>query len=327
MNKERAPLNSNPAESPEHHPSHDGERPQWGETGHKAGFVAIVGAPNAGKSTLLNYMLGEKVAIVTAKPQTTRHRILGVMTEPGAQLVFWDTPGLHAPGQILLNREMMNRALAALDDSDLALWVVDGLRRGREHATALEIVSQNKNRPVVVALNKTDSVSDKAELLPLIKELEEAVSPRAIVPVSARNGDGVRALLDEVVGLLPENPPFYPEDTLTDQPERVIAAEMVREAVFKLTSQEIPYSTAVTIDEFKEESALISISATIHVEKESQKGVIIGKGGAMLKKIGQTARHNIERLVGSQVFLKLFVRTTRDWSKKKSTLLEFGYGD
>ena len=293
----------------------------------KAGFVAIVGAPNAGKSTLLNYVLGEKVAIVTPKPQTTRHRILGVMTEPKAQLVFWDTPGLHAPGSALLNREMMNRALAALDDSDLALWVVDAVGRGREHATALEVVSQNKKRPVVVALNKVDAVPDKTLLLPLIKELEEAAAPRIIVPISAKTGDGVRPLLDEIIKLLPENPPFYPEDTLTDQPERVIAAEMVREAVFKLTSQEIPYATAVTIDEFKDEGALISISATIHVEKESQKGVIIGKGGAMLKKIGQTARINIERMVGVKVFLKLFVRTTRDWSKKKSTLLEFGYGD
>ena len=294
---------------------------------HRAGFVAIVGAPNAGKSTLLNFVLGEKVAAVTAKPQTTRHRILGVMTEAEAQIVFWDTPGLHEAKQGLLNREMMNRALAALEDSDLALWMVDALRRGREHKTALDVVSGIKNRPLIVALNKVDAVPDKSLLLPLIKEIEEAVSPKVIVPVSAKRGEGIKPLLAEIVKFLPENPPFYPEDTLTDQPERVIAAEMVREAVFKLTSQEIPYSTAVTIDEFKEEESLVSIAATIHVEKESQKGVIIGQGGAMLKKIGQSARINIERLVGGKVFLKLFVRTTRDWSKKKSTLLEFGYGD
>ncbi|UQZ89128.1 GTPase Era [Deltaproteobacteria bacterium Smac51] len=293
---------------------------------HRAGFVAIVGAPNAGKSTFLNYVLGEKVAIVTSKPQTTRHRILGVMSEDDSQLIFWDTPGLHAPGQALLNREMMNRALAALEDSDLALWVVDGVRRGAEHKTALEAVAQSK-RPLVVALNKVDAAPDKAAILPLIKEIEEAVHPQVIVPISAKTGDGVRALLDEIIKILPENPPFYPGDTLTDQPERIIAGEMVREAVFKLTSQEIPYSTAVTVDEFKDEGGLISIMATIHVEKESQKGVIIGKGGSMLKKIGQTARLNIERMVGEKVFLKLFVRTTRDWSKKKSTLLEFGYGD
>lgn len=295
---------------------------------HKAGFVAIVGAPNAGKSTLLNYVLGEKIAIVTAKPQTTRHRILGVMTEDDAQLVFWDTPGLHTPGQVLLNQEMMSRAMAALEDSDVILWVIDGLRQGAEHKTAREIVSANKGRrPVVVAVNKVDAASDKAAILPLIKEAQEASGSDIIVPVSAKTGDGVRLLLNELTKLLPENPPFYPEDALTDQPERVIAAEMVREAVFKLTSQEIPYSTAVTIDEFREETGLVSIAATIHVERESQKGVIIGAGGSMLKKIGQSARHNIERLVGEKVFLKLFVRTTRDWSKKKSTLLEFGYGD
>ena len=296
---------------------------------HKAGFVAIVGAPNAGKSTLLNHILGEKVAIVTSKPQTTRHRILGVHTqsEPPAQLVFWDTPGLHTPGKVLLNQEMMNRALAALTDSDLALWVVDGLKRGREHDTALEVVLQNRCRPVIVALNKIDAAADKTQLLPLIKEIETKVAPEVIVPVSPRTGDGPPALMSERSKCLPENPPFYPEDTLTDQPERIIAAEMVRGAVFKLTSQEIPYSTAVTIDEFKEEPHIISIAATIHVEKESQKGVIIGAKGAMLKKIGQTARLNIERLVGSKVFLQLFVRTTRDWSKKRSTLLEFGYQD
>jgi len=295
--------------------------------GHKAGFVAIVGAPNAGKSTLLNHILGEKVAIVTAKPQTTRHRILGVLSQPEAQLIFWDTPGLHRPGEVLLNKEMVNRALAALEDSDLVLWVVDAKERGSAHQTALEAVREQKKRPLVVALNKSDLLPDKPRLLPLIKEIQESVSPELIVPVSAKSGDGVPALLAEIIKLLPENPPFYPDDTLTDQPERVIAAEMVREAVFKLTRQEIPYSTAVTIDEFKDEPGLVSIAATIHVEKESQKGVLIGKGGSMLKKIGESARFNIERLVGAKVFLKLFVRTTRDWSKKKSTLLEFGYGD
>lgn len=296
---------------------------------HKAGFVAIVGAPNAGKSTLMNHILGEKVAIVTSKPQTTRHRILGVHTQsaPPAQIVFWDTPGLHTPGKVLLNQEMMKRALAALTDSDLALWVVDALKRGREHETALEAVLQNRCRPLIVAVNKVDAEPDKTRLLPLIKDIERLAAPEIIVPVSARTGDGIPLLLAEIIKILPENPPFYPEDALTDQPERVIAAEMVREAVFRLTSQEIPYSTAVTIDEFKEEPDIVNISATIHVEKESQKGVIIGAKGAMLKKIGQTARINIERLVGSKVFLRLFVRTTRDWSKKRSTLLEFGYQD
>ncbi|MGL4208001.1 MAG: GTPase Era, partial [Candidatus Adiutrix sp.] len=288
---------------------------------YKAGFVAIVGAPNAGKSTFLNQILGEKVAIVTPKPQTTRHRILGVMTDERGQMIFWDTPGLHAPGKVLLNREMLARALAALEDSDVVLWVVDGDRQGRAHKVSLDIVSQYRSRPVIVALNKVDMIANKAAILPLMQEIEEKISPQVIVPISAKTGDGLPILLNEIINLLPTHPPLYPEDTLTDQPERAIAAEMVREAVFTLTNQEIPYSTAVTIDEFVEEPNIIHIGATIHVERESQKGVIIGKSGNMLKNIGQSARLNIERLVGGRIFLKLFVRTTRDWSKKKSTLL------
>ncbi len=297
---------------------------------HKAGFVAIVGAPNAGKSTLLNYILGEKVAAVTSKPQTTRHRILGVHTLEDAQIIFWDTPGLHDPAAALLNREMMNRALAALADADLIVWVVDAERRGANHKTALELLQshvQNNGPAPLVALNKIDLEPDKRKLLPLTQEVVEALPALTVVPISAQTGDGVSILLEEITARLPENPPFYPEDTLTDQPERLIAAEMVREAVFKLTNQEIPYATAVTVDTFKEETKLISIEATIHVERDSQKGVIIGKGGERLKSIGQMARLNIERMVGTKVFLKLFVRTTRDWTKKRSSILEFGYGD
>jgi GTP-binding protein Era len=288
---------------------------------------AIVGAPNAGKSTLLNRLLGEKVAIVTAKPQTTRHRILGVLSRRSAQLIFWDTPGLHEPGGLPLNREMMNRAMAAWGDSDLALWVVDGLKRGREHRLALEAVRPFAPDRLLVVINKIDALSDKTALLPLLAEIESGVRPAALVPVSARTGDGLAALEEEIVRLLPENPPFYPLDTLTDQPERVIAAEMIREAVFRLTNREVPYATAVTLDEFKAESGLTRLSATIHVEKDSQKGIVIGAGGARLKSIGQAARRELERFLGSKVFLQLFVRATRDWSRKRSTLLEFGYTD
>ena len=294
---------------------------------HRAGFVAIAGAPNAGKSTLLNRLLGEKVAIVTPKPQTTRHRILGVLTEPSAQVIFWDTPGLHEPGQLPLNRTMVNRALAALDDSDLILWVVDGRRRGREHQVALEAVRDKGTGRLVAAVNKTDATPDKATLLPIMAEIEAAVQPLAIVPISARTGDGLTALLGELIRRLPENPIFYPEDTLTDQPERVIAAEMIREAVFRLTDREVPYATAVTVDEFKTEKTLVRLAATIHVERESQKGIVIGAGGDRLKQIGRSARLELEHLLGTRVFLKLFVRATRDWSRKRATLTEFGYGD
>jgi len=294
---------------------------------HRAGFVAIVGAPNAGKSTLLNRLLGEKVAIVTAKPQTTRHRILGVLTRPEAQLIFWDTPGLHEPGRIPLNQEMMNRALAALNDSDLALWVVDGLRRGREHRLALEAVRPLGPGRLLAVVNKIDALPDKTALLPILAEIEAAVGPAALVPVSALTGDGLAALEGEIIKLLPENPPFYPEDALTDQPERVMAAEMIREAVFRLTSREVPYATAVTLDEFKAEGSLMRLSATIHVERDSQKGIIIGAGGARLKSIGRDARLELERFLGARVYLRLFVRATRDWSRKRPTLLEFGYSD
>ncbi|MDR2935215.1 MAG: GTPase Era [Candidatus Adiutrix sp.] len=297
--------------------------------GHKAGFVAIVGAPNAGKSTLLNRLLGEKVAIVTDKPQTTRHRILGVLTRPAAQLIFWDTPGLHEPGRLPLNREMMNRALAALSDSDLALWVVDGLRQGPEHRLALEAVRPlgGPGRRLLAAVNKIDALPDKTALLPILAEIETAVRPAALVPVSAKTGDGLEALEGEIIKLLPENPPLYPEDALTDQPERAIAAEMIREAVFRLTSREVPYATAVTVDEFKAQGDLARLSATIHVERDSQKGIVIGAGGARLKSIGQAARRELERFLGTRVYLRLFVRATRDWSKKPSALLEFGYRD
>jgi GTPase len=294
---------------------------------HRAGFVAIVGAPNAGKSTLLNRLLGEKVAIVTAKPQTTRHRILGVLTRPEAQLIFLDTPGWHEPGRQPLNLEMMNRAKAALSDSDLALWVVDGLRRGREHQMALEAVRSLGSGRLLAAVNKIDALPDKTALLPILAEIEAAVRPAALVPISAQSGDGLSALEEEIIRLLPENRPYYPEDALTDQPERVIAAEMIREAVFRLTSREVPYATAVTVDEFKAEGGLMRLSATIHVERDSQKGILIGAGGARLKKIGQAARRELERFLGARVYLQLFVRATRDWSKKPAALLEFGYRD
>jgi GTP-binding protein Era len=294
---------------------------------HRAGFVAIVGAPNAGKSTLLNSLLGEKVAIVTPKPQTTRHRIRGVLTRPGAQLIFWDTPGLHEPGKLALNREMMNRALAALNDGDLVLWVVDGLRRGREHRLALEFLRPLAPGRLLAAVNKIDAVADKTGLLPILAEVEAEARPAALVPVSARTGDGLAALEREIIKRLPENPPFYPEDALTDQPERVIAAEMIREAVFRLTGREVPYAAAVTMEEFKDEGGLVRLSATIHVERDSQKGIVIGAGGSRLKKIGQAARLELERFLGARVYLQLFVRATRDWSKKRSTLLDFGYSD
>ena len=289
---------------------------------HRSGFVGLLGAPNAGKSTLLNRILGEKVAITSHKPQTTRHRILGVWTQDDAQIVFLDTPGVHqATG--LLNRELVAQALGVLDDVDLVLFLTEPKSRKHDEALVIEALDQTKT-PCILAINKVDSVQ-KQTLLPIIEDYSNRVKPLASVPISALNGDNVDALLDEIVKNLPEGPQYYPPDTLTDQPERFIAAEMIREQVFRLTGKEIPYSTAVTVESFKEEPKLTRISAVIHVERDSQKKIVIGRKGAKLKEIGTAARMDIERLIDGKVFLELFVRVHKNWSKDPRALEEFGY--
>jgi GTP-binding protein Era len=300
----------------------------------KCGFVAIIGAPNAGKSTLLNRYLDQKVAITAPKPQTTRHRILGVRTEARLQIIFWDTPGYHS-SEKALNRGMVSRALAALADADVCLWLVDGRRRGAEHAEVLELVKGlPPEKGLVAAINKTDAISAGA-LSELAAALSGALPGRRVLPVSAKTGRGLGALKRALARLLPDGPLLYPDDALTDQPMRLLAAEFVREAVFRLTRQELPYSTAVTVDEYTEpaapeggrEAGKTYIAATIHVEKENQKAIMIGRKGALLQEIGRTARLNIERLVGGPVYLELFVRITKDWSRSLKTVRDFGYGD
>jgi GTP-binding protein Era len=301
---------------------------------HKAGFVAIFGAPNAGKSTLLNRILGEKVAITAAKPQTTRHRILGVISDPGAQLIFWDTPGYHSHRKPL-NQEMVSRTLAALADSDVCLWLVDGRRQGQAHQETMGLVrALPEGKGLVIAVNKADAVGAEA-LAGLKAGLSEAFPGTRVLAVSAKTGKGVGILKKGLARLLPPGPALYPEDALTDQPMRLIAAEFVREAVFEATKEELPYSTAVTVDEYLEPGEgdgspppqSTYIAATIHVEKDNQKAIMIGKGGSMLQAIGTRARGNIERLVGGPVFLRLFVRVTKDWTKDRKSIRDFGYGD
>jgi len=293
------------------------------DTEFRSGFVGILGAPNVGKSTLLNRILAYKVAITSNKPQTTRHRILGVWTSPTAQAVFMDTPGLHQGGG-LLNREMVNQALSVLEDADLILFIVAPDRRGPDEDLALETL-QRQDKPVILALNKVDTMN-KADLLPWMDELNRRLKLAALVPVSALKGDNLDALLTEIVRQLPQGPRYYPEDTLTDQPERLIAAEMIREQVFRLTGQEIPYATAVTVEAFKEDRPdLVRIQATIHVERDSQKKIVIGERAAKLKEIGTAARQNIERMTGTRVFLELFVRVEKNWSKNPAALKRFGY--
>jgi GTPase len=291
----------------------------------KAGMVTIVGAPNAGKSTLLNRILGQKISITSKKPQTTRNRIVGLLNHPHAQLVFLDTPGVHrAAGP--LNERIVEVALSTLNDADAILMLADAAVPSPPAEDYLAEKLAATTRPKVLALNKIDLL-DKPALLELIDQWSHRLDFKAIVPVSATHGTQVDALVAALIGLMPAGPPLYPPEDLTDMPERFIAAEMIREKVFRLTGQEIPYASAVTVDAFTEEKQgrLIRILATIHVERESQKGIVIGKQGRKLKEIGEAARTEIERMVGCQVFLKLFVRVQKNWSKDPKALQRFGY--
>ena len=292
---------------------------------YKSGFVAIVGAPNSGKSTLLNRLLGEKISITSQKPQTTRNRILGILHLDKAQCIFIDTPGIFkASGP--LNTRIVDVAVSTLHEVDLILLLVDVTQPDTQKYAFLMDAIRNQNKSVVLALNKIDLVK-KHELLDVISKWQNMFSFTEIIPISAKAGDQVDTLVSCLHTLLPQGPQFYPDDSLTDVSERFIVSELIREKVFRQTGQEIPYSVAVTIDQFEEKksSPLIRIHATIHVERNSQKGIIIGKGGTKLKQIGEAARKSIEELLGTKVFLKLFVRVEKNWSKDTKTLRKFGY--
>jgi GTP-binding protein Era len=292
--------------------------------GHRSGYITIVGRPNVGKSTLLNQLLGQKIAIVSPKPQTTRNRIAGIRTTDASQTIFLDTPGIHR-ARSLINRRMVDVALATLGEVDGILWLVDareGLRKDDE-----EIAERLKplKATVIVLLNKIDAVA-KGKLLPLIHRLAELLPRREIIPISALKKDGVALVLDRIEKLLPEGPRYYTEGEVTDQTERFLAAEIVREKVFLRTREEIPYGTAVTIDEFteKEEKNLIVVNATIHVERETHKPILIGKRGSMLKEIGTAAREELEKIFGCKVFLELFIRVDPGWTQDPNALNEMG---
>ncbi|GAB6904465.1 GTPase Era [Desulfosarcina cetonica] len=291
----------------------------------RCGYVAILGAPNAGKSTLLNRMLGQKLSITSKKPQTTRNRILGVVHRKGSQVVFLDTPGIHR-AKNPLNTRIVDAALSTLAEVDLILLVVDVQNPDNASEDLLMGKLETQKHPVVLALNKIDQLQ-RPELLVRIERWSQRFAFTAVVPVSAKSGEQVDRLLDAMEMALPEGPPFFPPESLTDLPMRFIAAELIREKVIRLTGQEIPYAVAVTIDLFKEEKngSLNRIHATIHVERDSQKGIVIGKGGAKLKQIGEAARQEIEQLLESKVFLKLFVRVQKNWTKDTKALRKFGY--
>lgn len=293
-------------------------------TPFRSGTVAIVGRPNVGKSTLLNQILGEKVAIVSPKPQTTRNRITGIRTTESSQILFLDTPGIHQ-AHSLMNRRMVDVALQSLHEVEGVLWLLDSRAPiGPEDEQMAERLKQLKT-PVWILPNKIDLVS-KGNLLPLMQRCAELLPDTEIVPISALSGEGVPLVLEMVEKRLPPGTRTFPEEEFTDQTERFVASELVREKVFLLTREEIPYGTAVTIDEFteKEEKNLIVIKATIHTERDSHKPILIGKKGSMLKEIGKQARAELEALLGCKIFLELFVRVDRDWTQNPRSLTEMG---
>jgi GTP-binding protein Era len=289
----------------------------------RSGFIAILGAPNVGKSTLLNRMLGQKVSITSKKPQTTRNRILGILHRPAAQLVFLDTPGIHR-AEKPLNVRIVDVALGALADADLILLLTDAAAPDRASEQILLERLKKQSKPVILALNKIDLIP-KPLLLELIARWSSAHAFEALIPISAARGTQIEELITALETALPPGPPFFPEESLTDMPLRFLAAETVREKVFRLTGDELPYAAAVTVDTFTETAKLVKIHATIHVERDSQKGIVIGKNGSKLKQIGESARKDIETLVGCKVFLKLFVRVQKNWSKDTKALRKFGY--
>lgn len=295
------------------------------EIKHRTGFAALVGRPNVGKSTLMNGMIGEKISIMSDRPQTTRNKIMGILSVDHAQILFLDTPGIHKPLHKL--GEYMNQAaIGALNQVDIILFVVDACeKKGAGEKFIIEHLKKI-HTPVLLVVNKIDKLDDKSKLLGIMNSYKDDLAFSAIIPVSALQQEGFAELQEEIVRHLPEGPSLFPEDELTDQPMRVIAAEMIREKALRNTHDEVPHAIAVEIDEFRERTnGNIFIRATIFVERESQKGIVIGVNGNLLKKIGQEARQDIENLTGCGVFLDLWVKVQSDWRNKSKMLKEFGY--
>ena len=286
---------------------------------HRSGFVSLIGLPNAGKSTLLNALVGQKVAIVADKPQTTRTSIQGVVTMPDAQIVFLDTPGIHK-GDSPLNKRLMDTVRGALEERDLLLFVADATRKFAEEERRAINVARKPGVPVVLVLNKVDLLKDKAVLLPLIEEYNKAFEFAENLPVSAAKQTGLDDLRQTILKYLPEGPAYFPEDHVTDQPERFLAAELVREKVLLATRQEVPHSVAVTIDRWEETPKITRIYASIRVEREGQKAIVIGAGASMIKRIGTLARQEMERLFGVKIFLDLHVRVDPAWRENRAFL-------
>jgi GTP-binding protein Era len=291
----------------------------------RAGFVSVVGRPNVGKSTLVNRLVGQKVAIVSDKPQTTRNRILAVVNRPGGQIVLFDTPGIHKPMH-RMNERMVDAAVKSVGQVDLVVWLTDVTEEYGPGDRHVKDILRQSGRPVILGLNKIDAVP-KPKILPIIEQYRHLMDFADIVPLSALTGLNVDVLDERLLAHLPEGERLYPEDFLTDQPERFFVAEMIREQVLRLTREEIPYTTGVLIDSFKEEEPLVRIEATILVERDSQKGILIGRGGGMMKAIGTDARKQIEEFLGTRVYLGLFVKVKDRWREDARTLEAMGLHD
>jgi GTP-binding protein Era len=296
-------------------------------TPFRSGYIAIIGRPNVGKSTLINRILGQKLCITSRRPQTTRHRILGIKTTDEGQFIYVDTPGMHSDGKKAMNRYMNRAAAASIDDVDVVLFVVEGLKWTEDDQRVLKRIQQDARSPVILVLNKADKLSDKSDLLPQIQELAPQYDFAAVVPISARKGMNTDVLEKEIAKLMPEGEMIFDEDQLTDRSSRFLAGEIVREKLFRYLGQELPYSLTVEIEQFEEEEGMYRIGAVVYVERSGQKSIVIGKKGEQLKLIGQDARLEMEQLFGCKVFLQIWVKVREGWSDNERMLRNLGYND
>lgn len=297
------------------------------EQAFRSGYVAIIGRPNVGKSTLINRILGQKLCITSRRPQTTRHRILGIKTSDDSQLIYVDTPGLHIDDKRAMNRYMNRAAASSIDDVDVILFVVDGMNWTDEDERVLERLKENAKAPVILVINKVDKLADKEVLLPQIEKLAVQFDFANVLPISARKGVNVDQLEQEIKKLIPEGELIFPEDQLTDRSSRFLAAELVREKLFRHLGQELPYSITVEIEQFDEENGMYRIGAVIYVERDGQKSIVIGKKGELLKSVGKDARLEMESLFGCKVFLRLWVKVREGWGDNERMLKNLGYND
>lgn len=290
----------------------------------QAGYVAIIGRPNVGKSTLLNKILGQKVSITSRKPQTTRHKILGIKTQGDAQAIYVDTPGIHGKNEKMLNQYMNQAALSTFTDVDLIVFVVAGTIWNQEDEAVLQAL-QKTNRPVILAINKTDIVEQKDKLLEHIKNISQKFNFAMIIPISAQSGTNI-AKLEEVVGtFLPKSPWYFPQEQFTDRDSKFLISEIIREKLMRFLGQELPYAISVMVDQIEDKEGIVNVNTTIYVEREGQKIIIVGKNGEVLKKVGTLARKEIENLFNKKVFLRLWVKVKSSWTDNRELLQQLGY--